>query len=100
MAESYTVFTHLLDGQGQVWGQKDNPPMEGRYPTTLWVAGEVVSDEYAVPVRDDAPAGEYTIEVGMYRLETGERLPILDGEGQVMGDRVLLGSVTVENAIP
>ena len=100
MAESYTVFTHLLDGRGQVWGQKDNPPMEGRYPTALWVAGEVVSDEYVIPVGDDAPAGEYTIEVGMYRLETGERLPVLDGEGQVVGDRVLLGPVTVENAIP
>jgi 4-amino-4-deoxy-L-arabinose transferase-like glycosyltransferase len=100
MAESYTVFTHLLDVGGQVWGQKDNPPLEGSYPTTLWVAGEVVSDEYVIPVRDDAPSGEYMIEVGMYRLETGERLPVLDGQGQAVGNRVLLGPVAVERALP
>ncbi len=100
MAESYTVFTHLLDGANQVWGQKDSPPLGGQYPTTLWMAGEVVSDEYLIPVKDDAPMGEYNIEVGMYRLGTGERLPVLDETGQVVGDRVLLGPVTVEAALP
>lgn len=100
MAKSYTVFTHLLDGVGQAWGQKDSPPMGGGYPTTLWAAGEVVSDEYVIPVGDDAPAGEYMIEVGMYLLETGERLSVLDGEGQIVGDRVLLGPVTVESPTP
>jgi len=28
--ESYIVFTHLLDDQGNIWGQRDGVPVEGR----------------------------------------------------------------------
>jgi hypothetical protein len=29
----------------------------------------------------------------MYLAETGERLPVLDGEGQILGDKILLNLV-------
>ena len=48
----YTVFTHLLDGAGQVRGQKDSPPQGGRYPTTLWAPGEIVLDAYEIVVEE------------------------------------------------
>lgn len=95
METSYTVFTHLLDQRSIIWGQRDNPPLSGSYPTTLWVKGEVVSDQYEIPVRPDAPLGEYVIEIGMYVAETGQRLSALGEEGRVQGDRVLLGSVRI-----
>ena len=48
-------------------------------------------DRYAITVQPDAPPGLYRIEVGMYLLETGQRLPVFDGQGQRMPeDRVLL----------
>ena len=87
---SYTVFTHLLDGAGQLRGQKDNIPVQGAYPTTEWVEGEVVEDSYELAVAPDAPPGLYQIEVGMYNAATGQRLP-LTSEGREMGeDRILL----------
>ncbi len=46
MEQNYTVFTHLIDREGHVWGQKDNPPVDGFYPTTKWQAGEIVRDQY------------------------------------------------------
>ena len=93
---SYTVFTHLLDKDSRIGGQKDNIPCDGTRPTTGWVEGEVIVDEYDIVVQSDAPPGEYVIEVGMYEAETGQRLPVLDEGGQVQGDRVLLGKMVVE----
>jgi hypothetical protein len=89
------VFIHLLDEGGQVRGQKDNPPVNGSYPTPLWVPGEIVVDEYTILVQPDAPPGTYVIEAGMYDPANLQRLPVLDPTG-ASGDRVLLGSVQVE----
>ena len=94
---AYTVFTHLLDASGQLRGQKDNPPVDGTYPTTLWVPGEVVVDRYAIPIAADAVPGRYAIEVGMYDPATIVRLPVLDPGGAV-GDRILLGEIAVGEA--
>jgi len=97
MSTSYTVFTHLLDEEGRLWGQKDNPPQGGRYPTTGWLEGEVVRDEYEIPIPLDAPLGSYLLEVGMYQAETGARLPAFDEEGnRLEGDRVILTMIRIE----
>jgi hypothetical protein len=75
--QSYTVFTHLVDEKQNIWGQKDNPPVDGFYPTTKWEVGEIVRDQYDLVIPSDAPSGEYRLNVGMYRTETGERLNVL-----------------------
>ena len=90
----YTVFTHLLDAGEQVRGQKDNPPAGGRYPTTLWIPGEIVVDAYEIQVQPDAPPGTHVIEVGMYDPTNVQRLPVLDPSGAT-GDRILLGSISI-----
>jgi len=95
MDRDYTVFTHLIDEEGQIWAQKDNQPLGGNYPTSLWDEGEVVKDDYELMVRPDASSGEYRLEVGMYLLETGDRLPISSAEGEFLGDRILL-PITIE----
>jgi hypothetical protein len=91
---SYTVFTHLLGEDGSMWGQKDNMPVKGTYPTTGWVEGEAITDEYEIAVSSDAPPSTYQIEVGMYDAATGQRLPVFDESGiRLPGDRVLLDQV-------
>jgi len=91
MDTSYKVFSHLLDSEGCIWGQRDSVPRKGNYPTTGWLPGEVIVDKYEIPVQSDAPSGEYRIEIGMYDLETMARLPAFDGEGRRLAeDRVLL----------
>jgi 4-amino-4-deoxy-L-arabinose transferase-like glycosyltransferase len=97
MQTGYTVFTHLLGSDGHVWGQKDSVPLQGFYPTTAWLSGEVVADPYVIEVPADAPVGEYVLEVGMYAAASGERLPALDASGQRVDDRVLLPPVRVGN---
>jgi hypothetical protein len=90
MDESYTVFTQLIDEAKQIWGQKDNPPASGTFPTSEWREGEVVEDSYVIPVQVDAPQGTYRLIIGMYDPQTMQRLPVSGKEGQVQGDSVLL----------
>jgi hypothetical protein len=90
MDRDYTVFTHLVDGKDRIWGQKDNPPVDGFYPTTQWEKGEIVRDQYNLVISPDAPPGEYQIEVGMYLAETGERLDVRREEGPLPEKRILL----------
>lgn len=95
--EDYTVFTHLLGehynlAKGNfLWGQKDSMPLDGTYPTSRWLENEIVVDRYVISVQPDTPPGPYRIEVGMYLLETGQRVPLFDKEGKRMSqDRILL----------
>jgi hypothetical protein len=68
--------------------------VRGTYPTTGRVEGEVITDEYEIAVKSDAPPGDYQIEVGMYDAATGQRLPAFDEGGtRLPGDRFLLDQV-------
>ncbi|MEA3345599.1 MAG: hypothetical protein U9Q78_05055, partial [Chloroflexota bacterium] len=94
MEISYTVFVHLLDEEGQMWGQRDVLPHDGRLPTDLWMPGEVVADSHEVPVAPDAESGSYTFEVGMYNALTGRRLPVVRAGGERLpGDRIIIGGI-------
>jgi len=87
--ESYTVFVHLLDKNEMIGGQWDSVPGGGLLPMTSWLEGEVIADEYEVPIRVGAPPGEYVIEIGMYDVRTGQRLPIVGQRGQTVDDRIV-----------
>ena len=94
---AYTVFTHLLEPEGRVVAQRDNPPQDGAAPTTGWLADEVVADEYQIPIPLELPPGPFQIEVGMYDPATGERLPMYDTrDNRLPGDRALLMSLGEE----
>ncbi len=90
MGTDYTVFTHLIDEEGNIRGQMDSQPLEGDYPTSFWDIGEVIEDEYILAINESAPAGAYRLEVGMYELATEQRLPVLNADGEVKDDRILL----------
>ena len=74
--KDYTVFTHLLDGEGQLVGQRDNPPVRGMYPTTWFGRGEIVRDEYDIPIGEGVVSGSYTLQIGWYDPVSGVRLAL------------------------
>ena len=92
VAEDYTVFAHLLTPEGDfVWGQ-DGQPVAGLYPTSFWETGEVVVDGRSWFA--DVPPGEYQLQVGLYLLATGERLPVFGANSQ-LGDRVVVQTLII-----
>jgi len=84
--EDYTVFTHLLNGQGRLIGGHDSMPANGSRPTSGWKTGRVVRDIHYIAFEAGEDLGEIIIEVGLYDLETGRRLELEDGQ-----DKVILG---------
>lgn len=97
----YTVFVHLVGPMNPatgsaLWAQDDRQPGGGSYPTTQWQAGETIIETYTLKIPPDAPAARMTIEVGMYRLETNERLPLTQYGRPMSGDAFEVGAVTVE----
>ncbi len=71
----YTAFVHLRNSANENAAQKDQPPTNGQYPTSLWGSGEIIVDEISLPLEGIA-AGKYTPVVGLYNFATGARLPV------------------------
>jgi hypothetical protein len=98
--DNWKVFVHLIDAANQPVAQQDNPPLGGAFPTYLWfpkwVAGQQVIDPYRLVVPPGTPPGEYALEVGMYSFTGLQRAPFFDAEGNLSGDRFILGPVRVE----
>ncbi len=88
VATDYTVFIHLLDAEGALVAGNDGQPFGGVYPTSFWSPGETLADAH--PWQLNVLPGTYEIRVGLYQLETGQRLPLATG-----GDSIAVGQVTV-----
>ncbi|OQY32525.1 MAG: hypothetical protein B6243_07360 [Anaerolineaceae bacterium 4572_5.2] len=83
----YTVFVHLISSDGTVYAQHDSQPANSQIPVTQWTAGEVIADPHTLTVAANAPPGEYQLRIGMYRWDTGERLPV---ENDVSGQNAII----------
>jgi hypothetical protein len=92
----YTVFVHLMDEAGEVVAQTDAPPRQGRYPTSIWEAGERVIDLKIIVIPPGVTPGDYTILVGLYDPATGVRLPAYTADGsRYANDAVGLTSIRI-----
>ena len=101
IGQRYKVFTHVLgevynpERGNSLWGQQDNEPAAGTRPTSSWRIGEVIVDAYDIALDLGIPSGRYAIEIGLYEPATGERLSVLDDEGDVAADHLILTYVQV-----
>jgi hypothetical protein len=98
----YKVFVHLVgevynpSTENLIWGQQDREPVNWQVPTTLWTPETVVVDSYVIPLSPDIPPGSYELQVGMYGLVDGIRLPAYDTTGISLGDAIILTPIEVE----
>jgi hypothetical protein len=92
VTEDYTVFVHLLAPDGTWVDGDDGQPRRGLYPTSYWSPGEIIVDERSW--QPAVPPGDYLLQVGLYNLHTGQRLPA-KGEGVEAEGSVILGWIRV-----
>jgi hypothetical protein len=86
---NYTVFVHLLNGDGDLVASHDGEPVDGTYPTSAWQPGSLIQDTHRLSLPAELPPGEYDLRIGLYLLETGERLPIIGNDGEAYPDHTL-----------
>ena len=80
---NYVRFVHLLDENGRIVAQRDEPPGGTGLPTTGWMAGEYIADPTS-PATGELPRGRYRIAVGLYDPATGQRLSAPDGQDRII----------------
>jgi hypothetical protein len=94
MPHDYTVFVHLRQAEGATVAQADHRPLGNLYPTSLWPVGMLIRESSELFLPAELPPGRYELWVGLYLLETGERLPLqADASGE---NAVRLGSLTIK----
>ena len=95
LARSYKLFLHLVDDDGRIWAQRDDPPAGRRYPTIAWLAGESVYGRYLLRLPPETPQGKLSLVVGLYDPTTGQRLLINEATAVRDGSSAVIGQTTV-----
>jgi hypothetical protein len=74
ITRNYKVFAHVYDPVTEaIAAQWDALPRDNAYPTSRWIANEVITETLAIPLTG-VPAGDYRLAVGVY--EPAGRLPV------------------------
>ena len=81
---NYHVFIHLVDEAGNILAQSDAVPAGWTRPATGWLPGEYIVDPHALQLPAELPTGPLSLRVGLYDVETGERLRASDAEYTVI----------------
>ena len=93
----YTVFVHLLGEHDLLVAQRDTFPALGLLSTTSLQPGFRWADRYVLQLPATAYAPDSAqIEVGLFNAGTGERLPVVDANGDPSGDHVRFGQVDIQ----
>lgn len=72
----YNLYLHVLDANGQRWGQADAQPV-AEQPMTQWAVGSVYTGAVAVAINPAAPSPLH-LAWGLYNWQTGARLPTVE----------------------
>jgi hypothetical protein len=78
---SYSVFVHVLDGDGRIVAQDDGIPAGGASPTSTWASGSVVLDAHEIALSTTLAPGAYRVIAGLYDPFSGRRVAVLQAPG-------------------
>jgi hypothetical protein len=92
----YKVFVHWVDAAAaRTVAQSDDVPACGTRPTARWRIGEVVPDRHVVTLPDGLSPGAYILRVGLYELQTQQRMDVLDVAGNPQGTFLDVATIDV-----
>ncbi len=95
MDTDYMIFVHVEDVDGRVDRLNvDHAPVRGTRPTSKWQVGEMVRDEFEIPVPPQMPVRGLNVLMGFWDPKTDARLPLVnkdqipnDGNNRIMAAR-------------
>lgn len=96
MDQDYTVFVHLVGPDGQLVAQHDHQPWwKVPLPTSTWQPGEELRDQHTLQLPPELPSGSYHLQIGAYRWQTLERLPVIE-DNALVDNYIELGNIAVD----
>jgi hypothetical protein len=98
-----TTFVHVLGADGNVLAQVDRQPLDGRYPTSFWVSGQVITDVLSLSptpetydaFRREQELGSLVLNIGMYTWPSLQRLVVTDASGTAQPENVIAVEITL-----
>jgi hypothetical protein len=92
----FIQFLHIFDSEGEALVTHDQEPFGGVFPSTDWPPGVEMTDEWALPLPDDLPPGDYGVYTGLYEWPSLVRLAVADDSGNpVENNAIYLGTITI-----
>lgn len=95
MKLDYSVFMHLTSTSGEIPVKNDGFPYTSPKRTHRWTTGQVMQEVRALAIPDYVLPGLYDIDMGVFSVDTGDRLPIVAPDGHYMGEEMTLVQVRV-----
>jgi hypothetical protein len=92
---NYLSFVHLVAADGTIAAQQAFLPVNGLRPPQTWRVGEILTDAYSLAIPTDLPAGIYTINAGLFDLDTGERPQVVYQDQPQVNNQFNLGTITL-----
>ena len=88
VGQDWTTFIHLVDANGEKVAQVDHAPLGDYYPPSQWQPGQLLADQYELPLGPNLQPGRYRLIFGWYAGD--DRLAWCDGQ-----DARTLAEITV-----
>lgn len=97
IAKDYTVTIQLLDQNQNLVAQVDKPPLGGAYPTSVWPPNQPIQDTYDLQLPATVQGGVYQLAIGLYDLQTLERLPVSQADEVVpQADLAVVQQISID----
>ncbi len=87
--DGWKVFTHLGGPNKQGFANVDHVPMNGKYPASMWKAGQIIRDQHTFRPPASWTYDHLVVYTGLYKGQ--ERMPIKAGPHD--DGRVICGSI-------
>ncbi|MGM0557014.1 MAG: glycosyltransferase family 87 protein [Myxococcota bacterium] len=98
-AMSEDVFFFLHVERPGFRNPEDHVPGDWMYPANRWEQGQILEDRVLFQVPPVMSPGRYEVYLGVYNRRTGERLKLVEGEGDG-SNRMKLGDVEIREFRP
>lgn len=96
-AEDYTIALKLAAADESFKAERDSFPINHFAFTSTWEPGSLYRDNHGIALADTVPPGKYELWVIVYWWQApNDRLPLTDNNGDVLGDHVVVATITVE----
>lgn len=92
----HKVFVHLWSNDNTVLAQVDRYPCDFSLNEADWRPGDIVLEEYPLPIPPQIAPGQYRVALGIYQSDSGLRLPALETQLAREDSSVILGQIEIK----
>lgn len=90
----YSTIIELVDSQGIVIAEASNF-YPGRLATRNWLPNHYLEDTITLEIPEYTPPLDYQVRVGVFNSETGQRLDVINADGNPIGVDRRISTITV-----